>query len=94
MFGFENSLAFDENSSTTKAVYIARDKNRIIGVAGAAESSVNGVWEIGVDVMEKYKNARLRTYLVRGLTRELLARNIIPFYSASITLDSALRNGD
>lgn len=84
--GFENSLAFDENGSTsTKAVYIARDKNRIIGVAGAAESSVNGVWEIGVDVMEKYRNARLGTYLVRGLTKELLARNIIPFYSASIT---------
>ncbi len=84
--GFENSLVFDENGSTsTKAVYIARDKNRIIGVAGAAESSVNGVWEIGVDVMEKYRNARLGTYLVRGLTKELLARNIIPFYSASIT---------
>ena len=84
--GFENSLAFDENGSTsTKAVYIARDKNRIIGVAGAAESLVNGVWEIGIDVMEKYRTARLGTYLVRGLTKELLERNIIPFYSASIT---------
>lgn len=86
LIGFENSLAFDENgSTTTKAVYIARDKNRIIGVAGAAESSVNGVLEIGVDVMEKYRNARLGTYLVRGLTKELLARNIVPFYSASVT---------
>lgn len=86
LIGFENSLAFDENgATTTKAVCIARDKNRIIGVAGAAESSVNGVWEIGVDIMEKYRNARLGTYLVWGLTRELLARNIIPFYSASIT---------
>ena len=84
--GFENSIAFDENDSTsTKAVYIAKDKNRIIGVAGAAESSVNDIWEIGVDVMEEYRNARLGTYLVRGLTKELLARNIIPFYSASVT---------
>ncbi|MBP3460056.1 MAG: GNAT family N-acetyltransferase [Lachnospiraceae bacterium] len=84
--GFENSLAFDENGSTsTKAVYIARDNNKIIGVAGAAGSSTDGVWEIGIDVMEEYRNARLRTYLVRGLTRELLARNIIPFYSASVT---------
>lgn len=86
LIGFENSLAFDENgSTTTKAVYIARDKNKIIGVAGAAESAVNGVWEIGVDVMGKYRNARLGTFLVRGLTRELLERSIIPFYSASIT---------
>ena len=84
--GFENSLAFDENGSTsTKAVCIAKEKNKIIGAAGAAESSVNGVWEIGVDVMEEYRNARLGTYLVRGLTEELLARNIIPFYSASVT---------
>lgn len=45
--GFENSVAFDENGSTsTKAAYIAKDKNRIIGVAGAAESSVNDIWEI------------------------------------------------
>lgn len=84
--GFENSLTFDEKGSTsTKAVYIARDNDRIIGVAGAAESSINGVWEIGVDVVEKYRNAKLGTYLVRRLTGELLARNIIPFYSASIT---------
>ena len=84
--GFENSLAFDENGSTsTKAVCIAKEKNKIIGAAGAAESSVNGVWEIGVDVMEEYRNARLGTYLVRGLTKELLARNVIPFYSASVT---------
>ncbi len=84
--GFENSLAFDENGSTsTKTVFIARDKNRIIGIAGAAESSVNGVWEIGVDVMEQYRNAQLGTYLVKGLTKKLLSQNIIPFYSASIT---------
>lgn len=83
---FENSLAFDENGSTsTKAVYIAKDNNKIIGIAGAAESSTDGVWEIGIDVMEEHRNARLGTYLVRGLTRELLARNVIPFYSASIT---------
>lgn len=86
LIGFENSLAFDENgSTTTKAVYIARDKGRIIGVAGAAKSLVSGLWEIGVDVTERYRNARLGTCLVRGLTKELLARNIVPFYSASIT---------
>ncbi len=84
--GFENSLAFDEKGFTvTKAVYVARDNNKIIGVAGAAESPVDGMWEVGVDVMEGYRNARLGTYLVRKLTKELLARNIVPFYSASIT---------
>lgn len=84
--GFENSLAFDEQGFTpTKAVYMAKDKNKIIGIAGAAESSVNDVWEIGIDVLEEYRNANLGTYLVKALTRELLARNIVPFYSASVT---------
>lgn len=84
--GFENSLAFDERGFTaTKAVCLAKDKNRIIGVAGAAESPVDGMWEAGVDVMEEYRNARLGTQLVRRLTRQLLERNIIPFYSASVT---------
>ena len=84
--GFENSLAFDENGLTsTRAVCIAKDGDRIIGVAGAAGSSIDGVWEIGVDVMEKYRNARVGTYLVRRLTGATLARNIVPFYSASVT---------
>ena len=84
--GFENSLAFDENGSTsTKGVHIAKDNNKIIGVADAAESSTDSVWEIGIDVMEEDRNARLGTHLVRGLTKELLARNIISFYSTSIT---------
>lgn len=84
--GFENALAFDENGFTaTKAVYAAKHNNRIIGVAGAAESPVDGVWETGVDVMEEYRNAGLGTQLVGMLTKQLLGRSIIPFYSASVT---------
>lgn len=86
LMGFENSLAFDESGYTpTKAIYLARDNERIIGIAGAAKSSVEGVLEVGVDVLEEYRNARLGTHLVRRLTRELLLRDIVPFYSASIT---------
>ncbi len=84
--GFENSLAFDQNGATSaKAVYVAKDNHKIIGIAGASESSINNVWEIGIDVMAEYRNAGLGTYLVMGLTKELLARNIVPFYSASTT---------
>ena len=52
--------------------------------AGAAASSVEGMWEVGVDVLEGYRNARLGTWLVRRLTKELTDRNILPFYSASV----------
>lgn len=84
--GFENSLAFDREGLTpTEAVYVARHYRKIIGVAGAAKSSVEGVREVGVDVIKKYRNAGLGTYLVRNLTRELLTQNMVPFYSASVT---------
>lgn len=84
--GFENSLAFDENGFTsTKAVCIAKHHQKIIGIAGASESAVSNVWEIGVDVTEAYRNAGLGTALVSRLTEELCMRHIVPFYSASVT---------
>lgn len=84
--GFENSLEFAADGTTpTRAVCVARDRGRVIGAAGAASSSVEGLWEVGVDVLESYRNARLGTYLVKRLTKELTARNILPFYSASVT---------
>lgn len=92
--GFENSLVFDKHGdATAKAVCIARDKStgKIIGVAGASETFIDGVWEIGIDVYEKHRYAGLGTYLVSKLTGELLRSNIIPFYSASITNISSQR---
>ncbi len=84
--GFENALAFDETGATdTRAVCVARDGQQIIAVAGAAPSAVAEVWEVGVDVQEAYRNARLGTRLVQGLTKALLERGIVPFYSASTT---------
>ena len=48
-------------------------------------SSVDGLWEIGVDVFPVYRNSGIATYLVKRLTQELLTQNIVPFYSASVT---------
>ncbi len=84
--GFGNSLEFEADGSTpTRAVCIAKDNGKIVGAAGAAGSSVEGLWEVGVDVLEGNRNAGLGTRLVRRLTRELLERNILPYYSASVT---------
>ena len=84
--GFENSLAFDENGHTpAAAVCVARRNGRLIGVAGASKSPISGLLEIGIDVAKEHRNVGLGTCLVRRLTKELLARNIVPFYSASVT---------
>lgn len=84
--GFENSLTFDSKGNTsTRAIFLAKDSSGITGIAGAAGSPVNGLWEVGVDVTAEHRRAGLGTYLVSALTRELLARGIAPFYSASVT---------
>ena len=46
---------------------------------------MDGLWEAGGDVVEEYRNGGLGTYLVSRLTQELLRREIVPFYSASVT---------
>lgn len=84
--GFENSLSFDKTGKTpAKALCIAKYNDKIVGMAGAAATSTDGVWEVGVDVVIKHRNAGLASYLVSALTKELLAQGIVPFYSASVT---------
>lgn len=60
--------------TATKAVCIVREHNKIIGISGAAESSVDGLWEVGIDVLPEYRNCRIGTQLVKKLTDVLLAK--------------------
>lgn len=84
--GFENSLEFDAHGGTsTKAVCAAMDNKKIVGVAGAAPTAVPDMWEVGVDVLPEYRNKGIAASLVSSLKKELLERDIVPFYSASIT---------
>ena len=56
------------------AVCFAEDGKQIIGVAGASATSADSLWEIGIDVREKYRGEGLGTYLVSRLTDELMKR--------------------
>lgn len=86
LMGFENSLTFDEaGSPSAETVYLAKDQDKIIGIASASCSPIEGLWEIGVDVLPNYRQANLGAFLVTHLTKELLAKKIVPFYSASVT---------
>lgn len=84
--GFDNSLVFEGNGSTVaRAVCITRDGEQIIGMGGASGTLVDSLWEVGIDVREKYRGKGLGTYLVSRLTDELMEQDIVPFYSASVT---------
>ena len=83
--GFENSLAFDENGNTPTAIVLcARKDEKIIAIAGASKVSGN-IMEVGIDVNKEWRGYGLARLLVRNLTIEILKRDQIPFYSASVT---------
>lgn len=82
--GFENSPAFDaEGNTNTTIVLCAIKDNEIIAIAGAAPTGK--LMEVGIDVKKNWRGYGLARLLVRNLTVEILERNMIPFYSASVT---------
>lgn len=83
--GFPNSLAFDGDGHTgTDIVCFAQREGKITALAGAGKEAEN-LWEMGVDTDPAYRGKGLGAALVSRLTRELLARERVPFYSASVT---------
>lgn len=83
--GFPNSLAFDEDGHTgTGIVFFAKSGDRIIALAGAGKE-YEGLWEMGVDTDPAHRGEGLGAALVARLSRELMARGQVPFYSASVT---------
>lgn len=83
--GFENSLAFDEHGRTpTGIVVCAYKETEIAGIAGASVES-STMWEMGVDVKPEYRGNGLATALVKMLTTQILNKDILPFYCASVT---------
>lgn len=83
--GFDNSLAFNEEGETiTQIVFVVKKENEVIAIAGASAEHEK-MWEVGIDVMPEYRNAGLGNAMVRHLSLEILKKNIVPFYSASVT---------
>lgn len=81
--GFDNSLMFDADGNTgTYIVFYAERDGEIAGLAGASIESER-VWEIGVDVKEKYRKGGLASVLVNHLMYSILDRNIVPIYCAA-----------
>ena len=72
------ALTFNKNFSDMLAV-VALDGDNIMGMAGASEDSKT-MWQIGIDVLPKYRGRGIGTNLVTLLKNEILRRGEIPFY--------------
>ena len=59
----------------------AYDGDRLVGLAGASEDC-RTMWQIGINVLPAYRKKGIGSVLVNRLAREILAADIVPFYSA------------
>jgi GNAT superfamily N-acetyltransferase len=80
-----NAISIEPNENRPDVLAVAAyDDNKIIGIAGcSADTPI--LWQIGIDVDEKYREKGIGTYLVLVLKKEIEKRNKIPFYATSLS---------
>lgn len=62
----------------------AMQGNNIIGLAGCS-ADTELFWQIGIDVLPKYRGMGIGTKLVQLLKNEVIRREAIPFYGTSLS---------
>jgi len=77
---FNEAIIYDTNLLwQTDLAVLAKQDGEIVGVAGASKTCAK-LWQIGIEVLPKYRNLGLASYLVNKLTFEILERGEIPSY--------------
>ncbi|MEG2290184.1 MAG: GNAT family N-acetyltransferase [Clostridium sp.] len=81
--GFENAIQYDINHPRPDVITIyATNGNEIVAMAGASADS-NLMWQIGIDVLPKFRNKGLATSLVSNLALMIMERGIVPYYGTA-----------
>lgn len=82
---FDNSIILNENNECiSDIVYVAYDNNKIVGCCGAIQL-IEGIFEMGIDVLPEYQNQGLATLLTTNLRLIIQEIGIIPVWRSSIT---------
>lgn len=69
----------------------AYDKGRLVGLVGCS-ADCDDMWQIGVDVLPKYRRQGIASALTSRLALEILARGKVPFYCAAWCNIRSVRN--
>ena len=69
----------------------AYDKGRLVGLAGCSADCAD-MWQIGIDVLPKYRRQGIASALTSRLALEILARGKVPFYCAAWCNIRSVRN--
>jgi GNAT superfamily N-acetyltransferase len=81
--GFENAIQYDTNHPRPDVVAAyASCGDGIAAMAGASADS-GLMWQIGIDVLPRFRNQGLAAVLVGKLTELILERGIVPYYGTA-----------
>lgn len=69
----------------------AYDGNTLVGLA-ACSADCKDMWQIGVDVLPKYRRQGIATALTSALTKEIINRHKVPFYCTAWSNIRSVRN--
>ena len=69
----------------------AYDGDELVGLAGCSADCDN-MWQIGIDVLKKYRRQGIASTLTRRLAIEILNRGKVPFYCAAWSNVKSIRN--
>jgi GNAT superfamily N-acetyltransferase len=83
MDSFPNSIGHAENPERPRVIIAANYRGKIIGMAAAAADS-DPMWQIGVDTLPEYRNLGIAKSTVSVVTKIVLDKGILPYYSTRI----------
>ena len=69
----------------------AYDKDKLVGLAGCS-ADCDTMWQIGIDVLPKYRRQGIASALTSRLAIEILNRGKVPFYCAAWSNIKSVRN--
>ena len=69
----------------------AFDQGKLVGMAGASADCAS-MWQIGIDVLPKYRRQGIASALTKTLAYEILSRGIVPFYCAAWSNLASVKN--
>ena len=80
---FENAIQYDPNHPRPDVIALcATYGGEIAAVAGASQDCAL-MWQIGIDVLPKYRSQGLAAYLVSNLALDIMEKGVVPYYGTA-----------
>ncbi|WP_240837720.1 GNAT family N-acetyltransferase [Acidaminobacter sp. JC074] len=81
--GFENALMYNPNHPRPDVIALCALHNDVIVAIAGASADSEAMWQIGIDVLPKYRNLGLATALVSDLAIKIIEEGRVPYYGTA-----------